>query len=74
VAHYLNITEDISPFDAIDVPADANVCGNNFPKPIDITDDDDAIRQSGSKLLHHHCYCYIIISIYLSLFFLLSLI
>lgn len=43
VADYLKITEDISPFDAIDVPRDANVCGNNFPKPMDLTDNDATV-------------------------------
>lgn len=43
VADYLEITKDISPFDAIDVPRDANVCGNNFPKPMDLTDNDATV-------------------------------
>ncbi|XP_058781675.1 uncharacterized protein LOC131655893 [Vicia villosa] len=38
VAEYLDKSRHLSPFDAIPIPPMANVCGNNFPGPIPLTE------------------------------------
>ncbi|CAK8567044.1 unnamed protein product [Lathyrus sativus] len=40
VAEYLDRSRHLSPFDAIPIPPLANVCDNNFPRPIPLTEND----------------------------------
>ncbi|CAL5203573.1 unnamed protein product [Lathyrus oleraceus] len=39
LADYRERSRNISPFDVTDVPSFGNICGNNFPRPVTITDD-----------------------------------
>ncbi|KAI5406547.1 hypothetical protein KIW84_053038 [Lathyrus oleraceus] len=39
LADYRERSRNISPFDVTDFPSFGNICGNNFPRPVTITDD-----------------------------------
>ncbi|XP_058781660.1 uncharacterized protein LOC131655878 [Vicia villosa] len=39
LADYRESSRNISPYDVTDVPSFGNICGNNFPRPVTITED-----------------------------------